>query len=593
MRTYAGDRHQGNEVWVFNRRARPEVSEINEVLGELLALNDVRGAAEYDDPRADYMARKEDLISRIRAVEEAGPPVPLVHRVVHSPTGFEWGYKGSGPSDLALSILTVELGEQPPADVYLKFRDDVVAGLGADFELDARDVWVWIADNRELVETKMYLEPRQSSPGSALSVTAAPAPEAADVDEPTASALVQACERAWADIQAHHPDLPDAVIILGSGVERGRLVKLGHWWGGRWLADGEVRGEVLLAGEALRLEPAQVFEVLLHEAAHGLNAARGVKDTSREGRYHNQRFGDAAREVLLRVRPMPPYGMASTLLSDAAAERYGETIARLAESMRIVRQLQQGVRVGAGPEGPGQGGDAGEGRGTTRRASSVAASCPCGRRLRMAPSVMAAGPVVCGLCGSEFSRPLHLQRERVAERPDAAVVEARLGVESAGDVDATVDDLVAFREWYHRFGGSEERPMPAADPEVASRRVELARAALRSDGVLEGPELVTRNGLTLATGDRVVSDGLAGDGVSGLTLGSVESLDLAGRRVGIDFPTWGQVDISADGLLVGSLAYDYVEHITLAPLEARPGRGGSAAARGHGAELPPPGGAEW
>src|SRR3546814_3919518 len=113
--------------------------------------------------------------------------------------------------------------------------------------------------------------------------------------EATASALVAACEEAWAAIQQHHPDLPAVVIVLGSGVERGRLVKLGHWWGGRWVADGQTRGEVLLAGEALHLTPAQVFEVLIHEGAHGLNAARGIKDTSRGGRYHNKRFAAAAQ----------------------------------------------------------------------------------------------------------------------------------------------------------------------------------------------------------------------------------------------------------------------------------------------------------
>lgn len=29
----------------------------------------------------------------------------LFHKVYHSPDGFEWGYGGSGPADLALSIL--------------------------------------------------------------------------------------------------------------------------------------------------------------------------------------------------------------------------------------------------------------------------------------------------------------------------------------------------------------------------------------------------------------------------------------------------------------------------------------------------------
>src|SRR3546814_14525452 len=102
--------------------------------------------------------------------------------------------------------------------------------------------------------------------------------------EATGRALVAACSEAWAAIQQHHPDLPAVGMVLWSGVGRGRVVKLGHWWGGRWVADGQTRGELLLAGEALHLTPAQVFEVLLHEGAHGLNAARGIKDTSRGGR---------------------------------------------------------------------------------------------------------------------------------------------------------------------------------------------------------------------------------------------------------------------------------------------------------------------
>jgi len=36
--------------------------------------------------------------------------VPLKHIVEHSPTGFQWGYGGSGPADLALSILADCIG---------------------------------------------------------------------------------------------------------------------------------------------------------------------------------------------------------------------------------------------------------------------------------------------------------------------------------------------------------------------------------------------------------------------------------------------------------------------------------------------------
>lgn len=221
----------------------------------------------------------------------------------------------------------------------------------------------------------------------------------------TASAVVAACEAAWLDIRAHHPELPEVVMVLGSGVERGRLVKLGHWWGGRWLADGQVRGEVLLAGEALHLPADKVFEVLLHEAAHGINAARGIKDTSRGGRYHNEKFATTAREVLLEVRAMRPYGLAATSLSPDASERYAVTVDRLGDAIRIARQLERGVSVGAdGEQGvEGQLGGAGEGKDGSKAKGSVAAECGCGRKLRMAPSVLARGPVVCGVCGSEFS----------------------------------------------------------------------------------------------------------------------------------------------------------------------------------------------
>ena len=191
-------------------------------------------------------------------------------------------------------------------------------------------------------------------------------------------------------------------MVLGSGVERGRLVKLDHWWGGRWIADGELRGEVLLAGEALHLKPEEVFEVLLHEAAHGLNAARGIKDTSRGGRYHNARFGSAAQEVGLQVEAMPPYGLARTSLTPATRETYAASIERLADVMRIARQIDVRTRGVAGQERDGQ--EGGTDRQQEReRAGRVLAECECGRKMRIAKSVLAAGPIVCGMCSAEFT----------------------------------------------------------------------------------------------------------------------------------------------------------------------------------------------
>ena len=268
--------------------------------------------------------------------------------------------------------------------------------------------------------------------------------------DPLASDLVGACEAAWRSIQAHHPEVPPVVMLLGTGVERGRLVKLGHWWGGRWLADGDVRGEVLLAGEALHLQPEAVFEVLLHEAAHGLNAARGIKDTSRGGRYHNARFKRTAVEVGLTVEQMDPYGFANTAVRADTAERYVEEIAHLTAVMRIARRIP-GSALAEGRFGgePQDGQEAGAAE-KEERQKVKPAECSCGRRMRMAPSVLAQGPVMCGNCGTEFevdrvaSRsladpPRLMTADPVVARPGAPASGTGPGLELDLDLDFGVD----------------------------------------------------------------------------------------------------------------------------------------------------------
>ena len=48
----------------------------------------------------------------------------------HSPSGFEWGYCGSGPAQLALAILADHLGnDQEALNLYQRFKWQVVAGF--------------------------------------------------------------------------------------------------------------------------------------------------------------------------------------------------------------------------------------------------------------------------------------------------------------------------------------------------------------------------------------------------------------------------------------------------------------------------------
>jgi Family of unknown function (DUF6166) len=48
----------------------------------------------------------------------------------HSPTGFEWGYGGSGPAQLALALLAHHLQDDARAvSLHQHFKRDFVAGL--------------------------------------------------------------------------------------------------------------------------------------------------------------------------------------------------------------------------------------------------------------------------------------------------------------------------------------------------------------------------------------------------------------------------------------------------------------------------------
>lgn len=66
----------------------------------------------------------------------------------HSPTGFEWGYSGSGPAKLALAICA-QLVDVPTAKaVYQRVKDLLIARIPND-----SDAWVLTEQQvREVIE---------------------------------------------------------------------------------------------------------------------------------------------------------------------------------------------------------------------------------------------------------------------------------------------------------------------------------------------------------------------------------------------------------------------------------------------------------
>lgn len=67
------------------------------------------------------------ILRRINGYATANVPHIIKY---HSPSGFEWGYGGSGPADLALNILYAITGNKEIAMRYhQKFKWEFIAGI--------------------------------------------------------------------------------------------------------------------------------------------------------------------------------------------------------------------------------------------------------------------------------------------------------------------------------------------------------------------------------------------------------------------------------------------------------------------------------
>ena len=74
------------------------------------------------------------------------PLEPSLRLRQHSPTGFEWGYAGSGPSQLALALLLDATGDREAAENnYQRFKGEVVCGLPDAWVMDRQAVLDWVA----------------------------------------------------------------------------------------------------------------------------------------------------------------------------------------------------------------------------------------------------------------------------------------------------------------------------------------------------------------------------------------------------------------------------------------------------------------
>jgi hypothetical protein len=79
--------------------------------------------------------------------EELDPAPSLAVRN-HSPTGYGWGFGGSGPAQLALALLVDAVGVERATRFYQRYKFDVVAQWpqSCEWTTSAEEIRQWVAD---------------------------------------------------------------------------------------------------------------------------------------------------------------------------------------------------------------------------------------------------------------------------------------------------------------------------------------------------------------------------------------------------------------------------------------------------------------
>jgi hypothetical protein len=87
-------------------------------------------------------------------------PAPSQKVWNHSPDGFNWGYAGSGPTQLALAILLAAgLDDERAVRLCQRFKTDYIQHLpqGDFFTIDV-DVVAWANRQREYRDVQNYID---------------------------------------------------------------------------------------------------------------------------------------------------------------------------------------------------------------------------------------------------------------------------------------------------------------------------------------------------------------------------------------------------------------------------------------------------
>jgi len=206
--------------------------------------------------------------------------------------------------------------------------------------------------------------------------------------------------------------LQDDVLITAGGTTR----RADGWFeAGAWRYGHRQVHELFLNADRRQRRPSvdeaeDVLVTLLHEACHVWARANGIRDTSRNGRYHNRRFAEIALQIGLDIEKDARIGHVTPCLSAWARDEYADLLSSLGQGLALAREPERGRGRGDDDEVGDQLGRRGSRADLTPATSKyVFASCRCQVSrsryvtIRVAVGAWRAEVIACNVCGSAFT----------------------------------------------------------------------------------------------------------------------------------------------------------------------------------------------
>lgn len=175
-------------------------------------------------------------------------------------------------------------------------------------------------------------------------------------------AILTALDSALSKVRELNPNVPTAlavVIASGKGKFHG-VFETNAWKDDKGEHAGSARHELLMSSESFARGAEATLVTLIHEAGHAMAHATGIKDTSRQGRFHNDKFRTIAESMGLTVESNKSIGHTTTGLQSWAKDAYSAQLEALETALVTHRvpasekpaKPKTTVRVQCGCEAP-------------------------------------------------------------------------------------------------------------------------------------------------------------------------------------------------------------------------------------------------